>query len=103
MCNEYLKAFHKTNGNSTEIRQRSSCSHKVMTGTDWMPEVKSMESILVHTGVSLQDGDNPTKNEGSRFLHRDTVFQHHLRRADHVVHNIAGAVELILRKEQEGP
>lgn len=74
-----------------------------MTGTDWMPEVKSMESILVHTGVSLQDGDNPTKNEGSRFLHRDTVFQHHLRRADHVVHNIAGAVELILRKEQEGP
>ena len=73
----------------------------MQSGRNWVPEVKTIESILVHTGVSLQGGDNPTSNEGARFLHRDTVFQPHLRRANHVVDNIAEAVELILRKEHQ--
>ena len=101
MYNDYLKVFHKNKGNNTKNQLRSTFSQKKQSATNWSPEVKSVESILVHTGVSLQNGDNATNSEGAQFLHRDTVFQPHLRRANHVVDNIAEAVELILKKEQD--
>lgn len=65
-----------------------------------MPEIKRIESILVQTGVSTQDDSKPANDDGSRLLHRDTVYHPHLRRANHVVENIAQAVELILKQEQ---
>lgn len=100
LCNEYLQVFHNNNGNNKN-QLRNFHRETERASIKWSPEVKSVESILVHTGVSLQDGDNPTNNEGARFLHRDTVFQPHLRRANHAVENIGEAVELILKQEHE--
>ena len=101
MYNEHLKAFYKHNGDNTKNQLRRTYSDKQQSATDWSPEVKSVESILVQTGVSLQNGNNTTNSEGAQFLHRDTVFQAHLRRAGHVVDNVAEAVEFILKREQE--
>ena len=101
MCNEYVKVFHKSNGNNTENQARNSSSQRKQSALKWSPEVKSLESILVHTGVSSQNDDKPASNEGARFLHRDLAFQPHFRRANHVVENIVEAVELILKQEQD--
>lgn len=100
LCHEYLKVFHKTRGNNGE-KQLNSCHQSKQNGINWLPEVKSIESILVQTGVSQQDDSKPSNADGARFLHRDTVYHPHLRRANHVVENIAEAVELILKQEQE--
>ena len=101
VCNEYLKSFHKTaDGNSEGQVSRTGEEAEVSGTNKWMPEVRNLESILVRTGVSCQDGENLTSTEGARFRHRDTVFQPHLRRACHVVDDIMAAVELILKKEQ---
>ena len=104
MCNEHLKSFHKSDGNKSE--NQVAWTGKEMTDNSelrWTPEIRSIESVLVHTGVSLQDGENSANinMEGARFRHRDTVFQPHLRRACHVVDDITAAVELILKKEQD--
>ena len=101
LCHEYLKVFHKTRGNNGEQQLKSSCHQSKQNGINWLPEVKSIESILVQTGVSQQDDGNISNGDGARFLHRDTVYLPHLRRAKHVVENIAEAVELILKQEQE--
>lgn len=101
MCNEYVKVFHKSNGNNAENQARNSCSQRKQSALKWSPEVKSLESILVHTGVSSQNDDKPASNEGAQFLHRDLAFQPHFRRANHVVENIVEAVELILKQEQD--
>lgn len=102
LCHEYLKAFHTTTGNNGE-QLKSSCHQSKQNRINWLPEVKSIESILVQTGVSQQDDSKPSNGDGARFLHRDTVYLPHLRRANHVVENIAEAVELILKQEQESP
>ena len=101
LCHEYLKVFHKTSGNNGEKQLKSSYHQSKQNGINWLPEVKRVESILVQTGVSQQDDSKLTNGDGARFLHRDTVFLPHLRRANHVVENIAEAVELILKQEQE--
>lgn len=101
LCHEYLKVFHKTSGDNGEKQLKSSCHQSKQNGINWLPEVKSVESILVQTGVSQQDDSKLTNGDGARFLHRDTVYLPHLRRANHVVENIAEAVELILKREQE--
>lgn len=100
MCNEYVKAFHESNGSGTENQLRDLTSQEKHV-VKWSPEVKSIESILVQTGVSLPSDNNLTTNEGARYLHRDLDFQPQFRRAKHVVENIADAVELILKQEQE--
>jgi len=102
LCHEYLKAFHTTRGNNDE-QLNISCHQSKQNRINWMPEVKSIESILVQTGVSQQDDNKPSNGDGARFLHRDTVYLPHLRRANHVVENITEAVELILKQEQESP
>lgn len=101
LCHEYLKVFHKTSGNNGEKQLKSFCHQSKQNGINWFPEVKNVESILVQTGVSHQDDSKITNDDGARFLHRDTVYLPHLRRANHVVENIAEAVELILKQEQE--
>ena len=54
MCNEYVKAFHKSNGSGTENQLRDLTSRQDKhSAVEWSPEVKSIESILVQTGVSL--------------------------------------------------
>ena len=99
LCQKYLKVFHKTSGNKKQ--QKNSCHLSKQNGINWLPEVKSIESILVQTGVSQQDDSKLANEDGARFLHRDTVYLPHLRRANHVVENVTEAVELILRQEQE--
>lgn len=102
MCNEYVKAFHESNGSGTENQLRDLTSRQEKhSAVEWSPEVKNIESILVQTGVSLRSDNNLTTNEGARYLHRDLDFQPRFRRAKHVVENIADAVELILKQEQE--
>ena len=104
LCHEYLKVYHdKTSGNNEEKKLKSSCHQSKQNGItcNWLPEVKSVESILVQTGVSQQDDHKITNGSGARFLHRDIVYLPHLRRANHVVENVAEAVELILKLEQE--
>ncbi|XP_068693452.1 haloacid dehalogenase-like hydrolase domain-containing 5 [Montipora foliosa] len=101
MCNEYLKAFHETDKDRIINHfTRTSVEVKGNAAMKWMPEVRRIESILVHTGVSSQDGENPPNSEGARFQHRDILFQPHLRRACHVVDDVTAAVELILKMEQ---
>ena len=102
LCHEYLKVFHNTSGDNSENQLKHSGSQSKQSAINWLPEVRSIESILVQTGVSTQDDGKPAaKTEGARFLHRDTVYHPHLRKANHVVENIAEAVELILKQEQE--
>ena len=102
MCNEYVKAFHESNGSGTANQLTDLTSRQEKhSEIEWSPEVKSIESILVQTGVSLPSDNNLTTNEGARYLHRDLDFQPQFRRAKHVVENIADAVELILKQEQE--
>ena len=96
-----MKVYHKTSGNNGEKQLKSSCHESKKNGINWLPEVKSVESILVQTGVSQQDDGKITNDDGARFLHRDTVYLPQLRRANHVVENIAEAVEFILKQEQE--
>lgn len=101
LCHEYLKEFHKTSGDNGEKQLKSPYHQSKPNGISWLPEVKRVESILVQTGVSHQDDSKLSNGNAARFLHRDTVYLPHLRRANHVVENIAEAVELILKQEQE--
>ena len=100
LCHEYLKVFHETNENNSKNTLKNYFSRTKQSKMNWLPEIKRIESILVQTGVSSQDDSKPTNDDGSRFLHRDTVYHRHLRKANHVVENIAQAVELILKQEQ---
>lgn len=101
VCKEYLESFHKTNDDKNEGHFSRKGEEVEVSGTsNWLPAVRNLESILVLTGLSRQDGENPTNTEGARFQHRDTVFRPHLRQACHVADDILAAVELILKKEQ---
>lgn len=103
MCHEYLKVFNNTSGNTNANQLKNSLSQSEQNAFNWLPEVKTMESILVQTGVSNQDDNKPSNTDEAQFLHRDTIYHPHLRRANHVVENIAQAVELILKQEQKNP
>lgn len=95
-----MKLFHKTSGNNNKDQLKNYYSRSKQSGITWLPEIQRIESILVQTGVSTQDDSTAVNDDVSRFLHRDTVYYPHLRRANHVVENIAEAVELILKQEQ---
>lgn len=103
LCHEYLKVFNNTSGNTNANQLKNSLSQSEQNAFNWLPEVKTMESILVQTGVSNQDDNKPSNTDEAQFLHRDTIYHPHLRRANHVVENIAQAVELILKQEQKNP
>ncbi|CAH3138519.1 unnamed protein product [Pocillopora meandrina] len=103
LCHEYVKVFDDGSGNinTYEHHPNDSSSQLEQNTFKWLPGVRKVESILVQTGVSTQDNDNqPSTKEDARYLHRDIHFHPHLRRANHVVENIAQAVELILKQEQ---
>lgn len=103
LCHEYVKVFDNASGgiNAGENEPSKSSAQLEQNAFNWLPGVRKVESILVRTGVSTQNNDKqPSTTEGAQFLHRDTHYHPHLRRANHIVENIAQAVELILKREQ---
>eukprot|EP00794_Sanderia_malayensis_P013708 gene13708-15136_t len=60
-------------------------------------DVKTMESVLVNTGVSAIERSFPQK--GINHLHRDTPHQAGMTMPSYVVNDVLEAVQLIFRKE----
>ena len=95
MCQEYLQVFHEQENTNWENWQQIYYSQSKQGLPQWILEIKRLESILVQTGVSSPSN---TSNQGL-FLHRDTVLNPRLRKANLVAKSVVEAVELILQQE----
>ncbi len=88
----YQKYLQSHKGVRPKCKEDDFCNVKLEEST-----AKTIESVLVKTGVSAIEKSFPQK--GINHLHRDTLYQADLSMPSYVVNDVLEAVDLICHKE----
>ena len=92
-ANTYKHYLMKSKYKGVSCKEDEYCLNKWRSNS-----LKSIESILVGTGVSSIQTSLPQL--GINHLHKDTLYNPELTMPDYIVNDVLEAVDLVFRKEQ---